>query len=234
MRICLFLTVSLAIVAWGCNPSSEYRPQSELKKAPALHDHDHDHDHGHEHGLGPHEGAVVEIGKDEYHGEIVLDDAGHALRFYVLDDEAKKPVGSKSTELTIETKTAALKLKAKPQNGDKEGESSRFELVDEAAVEALHQAGFLLGKTALDIGDKTFKIEIDAHFDGNDHDHHHGDEKKPNEAPMKSKSEPKPAEAKADDKPAAENKQAEPEASKSVDKPAEEKSKPVDEQPKSK
>src|SRR5579863_247145 len=65
---------------------------------------DHDHDHGHHHhhaDKGPHGGALVAIGEDDAHLEIVLDVETGKLTAYVLDGEAEKPISIKQAKLQL-------------------------------------------------------------------------------------------------------------------------------------
>src|SRR5262245_1267113 len=65
-------------------------------------DHDHDHDHHHHHAeKGPHGGALVAIGEDDAHLEIVLDADTGTLKAYVLDGEAANPVAIKQENVQL-------------------------------------------------------------------------------------------------------------------------------------
>ena len=50
---------------------------------------------------GPHNGHLIELGKEEYHAELVHDDATHTITLYLLDGSAKKMVPVADKELTI-------------------------------------------------------------------------------------------------------------------------------------
>ncbi len=54
------------------------------------------HDHSSE---GPHHGTLVELGKEEYHAEVVH--AGDVVTVYILDARAEKAVPIEATEVTI-------------------------------------------------------------------------------------------------------------------------------------
>ena len=48
---------------------------------PAAHEHDHGHAHPSE---GPHHGALIELGKEDYHAEIVHDEKTDTVTIYIL------------------------------------------------------------------------------------------------------------------------------------------------------
>lgn len=112
---------------------------------------------------------------------MVLDHGAHALRIFLLESDAKTPLLSKATEATLSLdKNRTLALKARPQEGETDGQSSRFELVDEAFVHEMLDKGFLHGDVSVLIGDKTFQSHLDIHFEHGESkpDHKHVDEKK--------------------------------------------------------
>ena len=161
------------LLAVGCDgANSNYKTAKELSGGKSAVDE-------HEHGAGPHGGAIVELGNDEYHAELVLDGQAHVLRVYMLGGDAKTTSPVTVSEITVVTEdNQSLKLPAKPQVGDTDGKSSLFELVDEKAVEGLEKAGYLHGSLQLEIAGKPYRGDIDAHFDGSAHgDHDHADHK---------------------------------------------------------
>ena len=50
---------------------------------------------------GPHKGALTELGKEEYHAELVLDEKASTAVVYLLDSTASKSVGISEKEITI-------------------------------------------------------------------------------------------------------------------------------------
>lgn len=187
-----FLTLlsSSLIFGIGCTGgNSDYKKTTELKKAPAHDEHDHGHD-----AKGPHGGSLVELGEEEYHAEVVVDHDAHAIRVFILGKDAKTatPTTAKEVTLTPEGKEA-LTLKAAPQEGDGEGKSSKFELVDDGVVHQFLDAGMIHAQLRVAIEDKPFSGHVDYHLDGDHHDHK--DEKpadntsKPEEAKPEAKTE---------------------------------------------
>lgn len=176
--LAVLVTGGLLAGGIGCSGgSSDYKKTGDLKKAPALHE---EHDHG---AKGPHGGSIVELGDEEYHAEVVVDADAHALRVFVMGKDAKtaSPIAAKEVTIKPEEK-AALTLKAVPLEGEGDEKSSRFELVDEAAVHSLLDAGMLHGNLNIKIGEKPYSGHIDYHLD--DIHHEHKDEK-PVDTPVK-------------------------------------------------
>lgn len=152
----------------GCGGGEEFKTHTELPPA----SHDHEHGHGEP---GPHGGSLVELGEEEYHAELLVDHDAHAVKVFLLDKEGKTAVPTAASELSIDTGNGeVLMLKPVHQESDPEGQASVFELVDDAVVHDLLDAGFIHGKLTVAIGEKTLTGGIDAHFD---HDHEHMDEK---------------------------------------------------------
>jgi hypothetical protein len=125
--------------------------------------------HGHAE-VGPHQGQLIELGKEEYHGEMLHDDAAHKITIYLLDGEAKQsvPIGDKelTLNLAVDGKPSQYKLPAVPQAGDPAGQTSRYELVDQALCDALDDPK-CKGRFNVTIDGKPFSGEITHH----DHDH---------------------------------------------------------------
>ncbi len=176
-RFTLLVLVSsgLFITGLGCSGGkSDYQKTTDLKKAPAVHEHSHS-------DKGPHGGSIVELGEEEYHAEVVLDHDAHALRVYVLGKDAKTATATAAKEVTLTPNGKdALTLKAAPQKGDAEGKSSLFELIDDDVVHSILDAKAIHAKLQVTIGDKPFTGEVDYHLDGIHHEHK---DEKPADAP---------------------------------------------------
>jgi hypothetical protein len=87
--------------------------------------------HAHEHATqGPHGGSLIELGEEEYHAELVHDDAKGTVTVYILDSGAKASVPIDSTAITINLKHEGrgeqFNLAASPDAGDPMGKASRF------------------------------------------------------------------------------------------------------------
>ena len=126
---------------------------------------------------GPHHGDLVELGNEEYHGEVVHG-AGGSVSVYILDSAAKLVVPIDATELTIniahDGNAEQFKLPADRDTSDPEGKSSRFTLKDEELSSDLdsHDAAARLVVT---IEGKSFSGKIVHNHAG---DHVHDDEHK--------------------------------------------------------
>lgn len=133
----------------------------------AKHDH---HDHPSE---GPHHGELIELGKDEYHAELVHDDEQHTVTIYVLDSSAKVAVPIEAPSLALnlvgDGKPQQYTLAAKPLPTDPAGKCSCFVNSDKAMCEALDQKG-TTGRLNLTIAGKAFVGKIVAHE--HEHDQH--------------------------------------------------------------
>ena len=86
-------------------------------------------DTGHVHPTeGPHHGDLVELGNEEYHAEVVHDDA--TVTIYILDGHVEDAVPIDAAEITInlthDGQPEQFALAASPDEGDPEGKSSRF------------------------------------------------------------------------------------------------------------
>jgi len=161
-----------------------------------------DHDHGHHHHAekGPHGGALVAIGQDDAHLEIVLDAEAGTLTAYVLDGHAEKPFPIKQKNLQL-----AITLEhdhdehahdehghdaddEKKGDDEKRDESEPFPLMlaavspgeDGKAAEFSGQSDELKGAhefeaalTSITIGDSQFKGVPFKFPEGNEHDHQH-------------------------------------------------------------
>jgi hypothetical protein len=180
----IYLALGVSLITVGCGPNqSEYKDARELKAAKADSHNNESHDGGHTHyGAGPHGGSLIELGGDDYHAELVLDHDAHAIRIFLLKSDAKTPLLTKSPEATLTLdKDQKLSLKAKPLEGEIDGQSSRFELVDDDFVHKLLDSGFLHGDLSIQIGEKPFQSHLDIHFEHGDSkpDHKHDDDQKP-------------------------------------------------------
>jgi hypothetical protein len=142
---------------------------------------DHGHHHHHHAEKGPHDGALVAIGEDAAHLELVLDAETGKLTAYVLDGEAKAAVGIKQESLTIaftvakegdkkdelpEQSTIALT----PVNPADDGTANEFAGQSD---ELKNVKEFDAALTGITVGGKEHKGINFNYPKGNEHDHHH-------------------------------------------------------------
>ncbi len=126
---------------------------------------------GHSH-IGPHKGHLIELGaNEEYHAELVRDEANHLVTIYILDGSAKKNVPISLPELLINIVSAGTprqyKLVAVPQEGEAAGTASCFQLADEELCTVLGSKDSK-GRISVSIENKQFVGEI-VHHDDEDH-----------------------------------------------------------------
>ena len=175
------LVVLAAFTIVGCQDAEEptgggSAPVSDLPP-PTMDDHD---DHaGHAHpSEGPHHGDLVELGNEEYHGEVVHDEEHGTLEIYILDGSATKQVAIDATALTINVthdgKPEQFTLAAKPDDGDETGKSSRFVSEDKELAEHLDEDG-TNPRMVVKINGKSYRGEIKHDHDHEGHDHEHDD-----------------------------------------------------------
>jgi hypothetical protein len=121
-RTSMFLVVALAA---GCQKPAPPTPAPGTTPAgtqPAA------KDEGHAHGNGPHGGTIADWGGGKYHVEFTVDHDKKEATVYVLGGDAKTPAPIKAEKITLSINDPAFQadLKAAPQEGEKDGASSRF------------------------------------------------------------------------------------------------------------
>lgn len=124
----------------------------------------------HEHpSEGPHHGSLIELGKEEFHAELVHDDK--SVTIYVLDNAAKNSVPVDSSEVVInvlhDSKPEQFKLAAAPEESDPSGKSSRFVANDPELASHLDDEA-AAPKLSITINGKSYRGTIT-----HDHDHAH-------------------------------------------------------------
>lgn len=155
------LLASIALL--GCEGSKPpASPSPAAQKSPAS-----VHAHAEE---GPHQGALVELGNEDYHAEVVHGDQGE-VTIYILDREAKNPVPIDAAEVVInlshDGKAEQFKLPALAEDGDPAGKSSRFQLKDEELSEDLDADG-TAAKLVVSIEGKSYSGKIEHYHGKND------------------------------------------------------------------
>lgn len=138
-------------------------PLSAQQPAPTK---PHVHNHA-EHG--PHGGELLEVGKEEYHVELMIDEAKKQIVVYLLDGQVKSFVALDvpfiAMNLKMSGKPVQMKLKQIPQEIDKQGFSSRYGIASPELLDALH-GGHADARLALKIGNKAYSVKVE-------HDHNH-------------------------------------------------------------
>lgn len=101
----------LVLLLLGCDSKP---PETPL---PAKHTHQ-----------APHGGALVELGQEFAHVEVVVESATGKVTAYVLDGEVEKPIRLEQKELVLKGKSpVTLQAVGSPLTGEKPGDTSQFE-----------------------------------------------------------------------------------------------------------
>lgn len=160
-----------ALLLTGCGTAPDSGKNTSASDSHAESHGHHDHDHPTE---GPHHGELVELGNEEYHGEIVHEMNGW-VTVYVLDRLAKNTVPIEAAEVVINLshngKPEQFKLPASPNAGDPPGKSSRFAFEEGSLGEALDAEGNA-AKLVVTINGKQYTGNID-HCHGENPGHQH-------------------------------------------------------------
>lgn len=158
----------------GGDKGGDFRTFDKGKDAApdAEHGHAHTHDHGHE--QGPHKGELIELGDEEFHAEVVVDEEKNKLTLYLLGADAKTAVAIEAKELTLELpgKDAPVPFALTAGPADADGKASQFEITSEALFEAFHQDSKIAGNFKVSINGKEFAGKVT-----HSHDHDHAEKK---------------------------------------------------------
>lgn len=161
--------IALTCSAMGCGKPSQ--PDAEPGKTGVE-------THAHAHPTeGPHHGELIELGNEEFHGELVHDEA--SVTIYVLDSAATRQVAIASTEVTVngvlDGTPSQFQLAAMPDTTDAAGTSSRFssdhpellQMIDHSTAEMY---------LAVTIDGKQYRGQVKHHHGSHDHtEHGHND-----------------------------------------------------------
>jgi len=153
----LGLCVLMLVVA-GCDKA----PKDSGKLAPAAKK---EHDHP---DKGPHGGPFAEWGDEEYHVEFTVDHDKKEATVYILGPDAKTHKAIDTRELILALKTEPLEkiiMKPVPQadQGDKDGNSSRFVGTHEVLGKKMEFEGTVSGKVGKTPYSGDFKEKAEAH-----------------------------------------------------------------------
>jgi len=123
---------------------------------------------------GPHDGELMEVGKGEYHVEVVIEEKKKQISVYLLDKTAKSYIAIDAPFLAINLKIggkpAQFKLKPVPQEIDQPGFSSCFGVASPELIDALHDS-HSDARLALKITSKPYVVRIVHNHDHAGHDH---------------------------------------------------------------
>ena len=169
-RLMSMLVIAAATAMFaGCSKESPQDGGGTGTTATSSAENGHEHEHPSE---GPHHGSLIELGNEEYHGELVHDEESGKVTIYILDGSATQAVPIDAGEVTVnlvqDGKPEQFQLMASPDEGDPQGKSSRFVTEDKALGTRLDAEG-AEARLTLQIEGKSYSGKI-AHDHGA-HDH---------------------------------------------------------------
>ena len=167
----LALGVALSLCFVGCTESEPDRPfvktDNVNNNAPPEHAHEH----------GPNGGHIIELGEEEFHAEVAMDQA-RMLTVWLLDEAVKnaKPVENGTLQIVtmVDGKETTLALVAAPLEGETDGKCSRFGLAADQVPGAIMDIEGLTGSLTLKFGGKTLTKSLTEEHDHGHDDHDHG------------------------------------------------------------
>lgn len=150
----------------GCSKTQEGGPSASAPPVSVGQD-----DHPTE---GPHHGSLIELGNEEYHAELVHDDAAATVTVYLLDSTAKVAVPIEAMEMQInlshDGKAEQFELAASPQADDPVGRASKFFSGNAELAEDLDHEG-AQAQLVVSIAGKQYRGTIEHDHDAEEHDH---------------------------------------------------------------
>lgn len=129
--------IGLSLLGWvaGCGQAGTpvpAKPADSPKVASAAGEEGKAGEEEHEHAAGAHGGIIVSLGRDSYHVEAIVTDAGE-LRLYMLGSDETRVHYTDVQELTAYVRPAegsgdsiSIPVKSSPQPGDSSGKTSLF------------------------------------------------------------------------------------------------------------
>jgi len=117
---------------------------------------------------GPHGGDLIELGKEEYHLELLHDEKAGVLAFFLLDSSAKKMLASPAKEIYVNVKAAGkgkqYKIAPSPQPNDPKDNFSCYATKDKELIETLDKHG-IQASVMINIAGKQYVGKIEHHHD---------------------------------------------------------------------
>ena len=158
----LALTTLLTAGVAGCGETEQLDQPPEMLNVPRAHAE-----------KGPHGGMLIELGNEEFHGELLHNETTGEVAIYLLDASAENSVAIDAQQILINVKFPdrgeQFALTADPADGDPDGVSSRFISTNEALGEALDSEE-AQSQLVLTIEGKPFRGKIEhKHDHGHDH-----------------------------------------------------------------
>ncbi|MEZ6066679.1 MAG: hypothetical protein R3B90_13455 [Planctomycetaceae bacterium] len=132
------------------------------------------HDHA-AHAHGPHDGHIVELGGEDYHAEVTMDEAKKTLTVYLLAADMTTPLGTEadSASVRLQIGDAKQEFVLQPTDRAEDGKATVFSQTDSTLPDSIQDAEDLIGEVVVTINGKQHRGEI-THDHGHD-DHGHDD-----------------------------------------------------------
>ncbi|MEX0670749.1 MAG: hypothetical protein WD060_09865 [Pirellulales bacterium] len=129
--------------------------------------------HAHVHpDKGPHDGALIELGKEDYHAELIHDAKTDTVTVYLLDASATKPVSIPAQQLTLNIRAGGkpqqFHLPATPRASDPDGSSAAFAVTNRQLCQALDAPG-ASGRLNVEIAGKVYVGKVGSHAHSHPH-----------------------------------------------------------------
>jgi hypothetical protein len=157
--LCLIALIAASVSLTGCDShSTDNRAESQKCEAGCT---SHDHGASQDPTEGPHGGDLIELGNEEYHAELLIDEKTKTVTIHLLDSPAEKPVAIESPEITLqllrEGKFVKYSLKAvETKDVSKKGTASEFKIVGGGLSDAICQDKKTQGRLQLTINGKPY------------------------------------------------------------------------------
>lgn len=163
--------LTIAIVLHLSMPA--FSQQAKLPTTVATNSQASAHAHSHD-AHGPNNGELLEIGRGEYHAELVVDEESNQVAVYLLDSTLKSYISIDAAYLVVNfkagNKPVQVKMLPVPQDADAKNLSSRFSLVSPELFTALHDPKSD-AKLSLRIGKKSYISKLSHSHDHTGHNH---------------------------------------------------------------
>lgn len=179
MRV-FWMAIVIAVFS-TLTPSRLVLAQAAPAHGEAGHEHvegEHDHaEEGHEHPtVGPHGGSLLELGEEEYHAELVLDEETDQITICLLDSTAEQEVAIEAPYVAINVKKAdkprQYRLPALLAEGQAPGPVSTFAIVSPELMDDIHNDD-AVAKLVIKVGKKPYSAIISHEEHEHDHEHEH-------------------------------------------------------------
>jgi hypothetical protein len=133
-----FVALGLGVLGFAAGCGRKMEPAAVAGEEAKHAGHEHEHGHGHEHHA-PHGGAVVVLGGEAYHLELVHDAEAGTLKAFVLDGEMENFIRIAAAEFDVkakakgETEARVLTFRAisDAATGERVGDTATFEASSE-------------------------------------------------------------------------------------------------------